>query len=168
MAGSLKNNSSTAIKLFTKMKNSSFQPISLAAITLRILLGLVVFPHGAQKLFGWFGGYGFTGTMQYFTGTVGLPWIIGFLVIMLESIGAIALIAGLGTRLIAATYIILAAGIAFTSHIQYGFFSNWFGNQKGEGYEYFLLWMGMSIALLLIGGGQYAVERSLKTSKINV
>ncbi|QNA43480.1 DoxX family protein [Lacibacter sediminis] len=147
------------------MKNSSLQPLSLAAITLRILLGLVVFPHGAQKLFGWFGGYGFTGTMQYFTGTVGLPWIIGFLVIMLESIGAIALIAGLGTRAIAAAYIILAVGIVFTSHVQHGFFSNWFGNQKGEGFEYFLLWIGMALALLMIGGGQYAVERIIKTSK---
>ncbi len=147
------------------MKNSSFQPLSLAAITLRILLGLVVFPHGAQKLFGWFGGYGFSGTMQYFTGTVGLPWIIGFLVIILESIGAIALIAGLGTRALAAAYILLAGGIAFTSHLQYGFFSNWFGNQKGEGYEYFLLWIGMALALLMIGGGQYAVERIFKTSK---
>lgn len=147
------------------MKNSSFQPLSLAAITLRFLLGLVVFPHGAQKLFGWFGGYGFSGTMQYFTGTVGLPWLIGFLVIMLESIGAIALIAGIGTRAIAAAYIILASGIAFTSHVQYGFFSNWFGNQKGEGYEYFLLWIGMALALLMIGGGQYAVERIIKTSK---
>ena len=147
------------------MKNSSFQPLSLAAFTLRILLGLVVFPHGAQKLFGWFGGYGFNGTMQYFTGTVGLPWLIGFLVIILESIGAIALIAGLGTRAIAAAHVLLAAGIAFTSHVQYGFFSNWFGNQKGEGYEYFLLWIGMALALLMIGGGQYAVERIIRTSK---
>lgn len=147
------------------MKNNSFKSASLAALSLRILLGLAIFPHGAQKLFGWFGGYGFTGTMQYFTATVGLPWLIGFLVIMLESIGAIALIAGLGTRAIAAAYIILAAGIAFTSHVQYGFFSNWFGNQKGEGYEYFLLWIGMALALLMIGGGQYAVERIIKTSK---
>lgn len=147
------------------MKNSSLQPLSLAAITLRVLLGIVVFPHGAQKLLGWFGGYGFNGTMQYFTETVGLPWFIGFIVILLESVGALALIAGMGTRIIAGAYIILAAGIMFTSHLQFGFFSNWFGNQKGEGYEYFLLWIGMAIALMFIGGGQYAVERLVKTSK---
>lgn len=147
------------------MKNSSLQPLSLAAITLRVLLGIVVFPHGAQKLLGWFGGYGFNGTMQYFTETVGLPWFIGFIVILLESVGALALIAGMGTRIIAGAYIILAAGIMLTSHLQFGFFSNWFGNQKGEGYEYFLLWIGMAIALMFIGGGQYAVERLVKTSK---
>lgn len=135
---------------------------SVASLFLRLLLGIVVFPHGAQKLLGWFGGYGFTGTMQYFTQTVGLPWIVGLVVILLESVGALALIAGIGTRFFAASYVVLAAGIAFTSHVQYGFFSNWFGNQKGEGYEYFLLWAGMAIALLFAGGGKYAVDSLLK------
>ena len=142
--------------------NKQITQSSLASLSLRLLLGIVVFPHGAQKLLGWFGGYGFTGTMQYLTQTVGLPWIIGLLVILLESVGALALIAGVGTRFIAASYVVLATGIAFTSHIQYGFFSNWFGNQKGEGYEYFLLWAGMAIALLFTGGGKYAVDSVLK------
>lgn len=144
--------------------NKQITQSALASLSLRLLLGIVVFPHGAQKLLGWFGGYGFTGTMQYFTQTVGLPWIIGLLVILLESVGALALMAGVGTRFIAASYVVLAAGIAFTSHIQYGFFSNWFGNQKGEGYEYFLLWAGMAIALLFTGGGKYAVDSLFKKS----
>lgn len=123
------------------------------------MLGLVVFPHGAQKLLGWFGGYGFSGTMGYFTDTVGLPWIIGFLVIILESLGAIALMTGLATRIMAACYLILAIGIVISSHLQHGFFMNWFGNQQGEGYEYFLLWMGMAISLIFTGGGKYSIDR---------
>ena len=143
--------------------NKQSTQASLAALSLRLLLGIVVFAHGAQKLFGWFGGYGFDGTMQYFTETARLPWVVGFWVILLESVGALALIAGIATRFIAAFYVILASGIALTAHIQYGFFSNWFGNQKGEGYEYFLLWGGMSIALLFTGGGKYSIEAAFKT-----
>ena len=144
------------------MKNKLLNtPGSWTLTILRIVLGLVVFPHGAQKLLGWFGGYGFEGTMNYFTGTVGLPWIVGFLVIILEFFGSLALIAGIGTRMIAGSFIILGVGIVLTSHIQNGFFINWFGNQAGEGYEYFLLWIGMAIALLLNGGGKYSVDKLL-------
>jgi putative oxidoreductase len=128
---------------------------------IRLILGLVIFPHGAQKLLGWFGGYGFNGTMNFFTETVGLPWIIGFLVIVIEFFGSLALIVGFGTRIIAASYIALAIGIMFTSHIQNGFFINWYGNQAGEGFEYFILWIGMSIPLFLDGGGKYAADRLL-------
>lgn len=134
---------------------------SWALIVLRIMLGLVVFPHGAQKLLGWFGGYGFSGSMNYFTQTVGLPWTVGFAVIILEFFGAIALIIGFATRIIAILYIAIAAGIIFTSGIQHGFFMNWFGNQQGEGYEYFLLWIGMAIALVIKGAGKYSVDQLL-------
>jgi putative oxidoreductase len=134
-------------------------PNSWTIAIIRIVLGVAVFPHGAQKLLGWFGGYGFEGTMNYFTGTVGLPWIVGFLVIVLEFFGAIALIIGIGTRIVAAAYIVLALGIVFTTHIQHGFFINWFGNQMGEGYEYFLLWIAMAIALVLNGAGKFSIDR---------
>ena len=134
-------------------------PNSWTIAIIRIVLGIAVFPHGAQKLLGWFGGYGFDGTMNYFTTTLGLPWIIGFLVIILESFGAIALIVGAGTRIVAAAYIVLALGIVFTAHIQHGFFINWFGNQMGEGYEYFLLWIAMAIALVLNGAGKFSIDR---------
>jgi putative oxidoreductase len=144
------------------MKNKLFSTTdSWTPIVLRFVLGLVIFPHGAQKLLGWFGGYGFAGSMNYFTDTVDLPWIIGFLVIILEFFGAIALIAGIATRIISVLYIAIAIGIIFTSSIQYGFFMNWFGNQGGEGYEYFLLWIGMAIGLVVSGGGKYSVDRLL-------
>lgn len=136
-------------------------PDSWTFVVLRIILGLVIFPHGAQKLMGWFGGFGFTGTMNFFTETVGLPWIIGFGVIIIEFFGSIAMIAGMGTRIIAASYIILALGIMFTSHVQNGFFINWLGNQPGEGFEYFILWIALSFALLINGGGSYSVDKLL-------
>jgi len=142
------------------MKNKLFDSAdSWTMIVLRVILGLVIFPHGAQKLLGWFGGYGFTGTMNYFTGTVGLPWIIGFLVIIIEFVGSILLIAGTGTRIIAVLYIVLATGITVSSHFQHGFFINWYGNQAGEGFEYFILWIALSIALLINGGGKYSVDK---------
>jgi putative oxidoreductase len=142
------------------MKNKLFNTEdSWTMIALRIILGLVIFPHGAQKLLGWFGGYGFTGTMNFFTETVGLPWLIGFLVIMIEFFGSLLLIAGTGTRIIAASYIVLALGIAISSHFQNGFFINWLGNQTGEGFEFFILWIGLSIALLVKGGGKYSGDK---------
>lgn len=135
----------------------------IVPLVLRAALVIVVFPHGAQKLFGWFGGYGFFGMMDYFTETMGLPWIIGFLVIMLETIGAVALIAGFATRIISVFYIALALGIVFSSHIQNGFFMNWFGNQAGEGYEYFILWIGIATVLVITGGGRWSLDKMMWT-----
>ena len=136
-----------------------------AGLLLRLTIAIVIFPHGAQKLLGWFGGYGFTGTMNFFTTTVGLPSIIGFLVILLEFFGSILLVLGLGSRIIAMSMIALFIGIIFTSHIQNGFFMNWFGNQKGEGYEYFLLLIGLSAALLLNGSGKLSLDKFLYNKK---
>ncbi len=128
---------------------------------LRITLALVMFPHGAQKLFGWFGGYGFEGTMGFFTETMGIPWIFGFLAIMAESVGALALLFGFMGRLSAfgIGFVILVAML--TSHLDYGFFMNWSGAQAGEGLEYHLLVIGMSIALIIGGSGAWSVDRKL-------
>ncbi len=147
------------------MKKTIFKTSnSFAPLIIRVLLGIVVFPHGAQKLLGWFGGYGFSGTMDYFTNIVGLPWIIGFLVIFLESIGALALIIGAATKVLAIAFLFLGLGIVFTSHIEHGFFMNWFGNQQGEGYEYFLLWIGMAISLVISGAGIYSIDHYLASN----
>ena len=124
----------------------------------RVILGCVFLPHGAQKLFGWFGGFGFTNTMAYFTQTAGLPWIIAFLIVMGESLGSLGLILGFFTRLSALGLICIMVGAIITVHIPNGFFMNWFGKQAGEGFEYHLLVIGMSIPLLVSGGGKYSVD----------
>ena len=124
----------------------------------RATLGCVMFPHGAQKLLGWFGGFGFTNTMTYFTQTAGLPWVVAFLIIMGESFGSLGLILGFFTRLSAFGLICIMLGAIITVHIPNGFFMNWFGKQAGEGFEYHLLVIGISIPLLINGGGKYSVD----------
>jgi len=133
-----------------------------AAITVvRILLGIVLFPHGAQKLLGWFGGYGFTGTMGFLTGMQHLPYIIALLVILIEFFGGLFLIIGFATRYVALAVIILFAGIVFTVHLQNGFFMNWNGNQKGEGFEYHLLVISIAVALLINGAGALSLDKKI-------
>ena len=124
----------------------------------RVMLGCVMFPHGAQKLLGWFGGFGFTNSMTYFTQTAGLPWVVAFLIIMGESFGSLGLILGFFTRLSAFGLICIMLGAIITVHIPNGFFMNWFGKQAGEGFEYHLLVIGISIPLLISGGGKYSVD----------
>ncbi|MBS0030405.1 ester cyclase [Chitinophaga sp. 22321] len=130
-------------------------------LILRLTLGLILFPHGAQKVFGWFGGPGFTNEMAFFTDTLHLPWLIAFLVIAIEFVGALSLIIGFASRIWSIAMICLFTGIIFTAHAEHGFFMNWFGTQKGEGYEYHLLVIGLSLALLVNGSGRYAIDNSL-------
>ena len=130
-----------------------------AAFIARLVLGAVMFPHGAQKLLGWFGGYGFAGTMDFFTQQMGIPWIVAFLVILIEFFGALGLIAGALSRLQSLGIGAVMLGAIFTSHAQYGFFMNWYGNKAGEGFEYHLLALGLAAVVLLKGGGAWAVDR---------
>ena len=139
---------------------------SYAPTILRLLLGTVLFAHGAQKLLGWFGGYGFEGTMGFFTGTVGLPWIVGFLVIIIEFFGSLSLLLGFATRLWSISMIFLFIGIMVTSHLPNGFFMNWYGSQKGEGIEYFLLSISMAASLAVSGAGKLSVDRLLAQETI--
>ncbi len=132
-----------------------------ALLFLRLLLGIVMFPHGAQKLIGWFGGYGYYGTIAFFTGKMGIPYIVAFLVIMSESLGAIFLIMGFMTRLAAFGTACVMTGAIFMVHLEHGFFMNWFGDQKGEGFEFHLLAIAIAIALMISGGGRLSVDRAL-------
>jgi len=127
-------------------------------LILRLTLAAMILPHGAQKLLGWFGGYGFKGTMGYFTGTAGLPAIIAFLVIVGESVGGVLLLAGVGTRFMALWIGFIMLGAMLTVHWQNGFFMNWFGAQKGEGIEFFVLALGLVAAILVSGGGKFSVD----------
>ena len=130
-------------------------------VILRVTLGLVMFPHGAQKLLGGFGGLGFDGTMGLFTQKLGVPWIIAFLVIIGESFGSLALLAGFLTRFAAASLAVIMLGAITMVHLPNGFFMNWFGQQKGEGYEYHLLVIGIAAALVVTGGGRWSVDHAV-------
>jgi putative oxidoreductase len=134
---------------------------SWTGLILRVTLGLVMFPHGAQKLLGWFGGFGFEGTLGFFTEKMGLPWIVAVLIIIGEFFGSLGLLAGFLTRFSAASIGVIMLGAISLVHWPHGFFMNWSGRQQGEGYEYHLLVIGIAAALLVTGGGKWSVDREL-------
>ena len=127
----------------------------------RIVLALVMFPHGAQKVLGWFGGYGYAGTMGFFTGTMGLPWVVAFLVIAIEFAGPVLLAVGLLGRFAALGVAAVMAGAIVTVHGKFGFFMNWNGNQPGEGFEYHLLAIALALVVVIRGSGAFSLDRLL-------
>ena len=133
----------------------------IAAFVLRVLLGLVFFPHGMQKLTTLFGGFGFSGSMGFFTTKLGIPAVFAFLAIMAEGLGWIGLIAGFLTRLAAFGIAVDMAVAVYMLHWQNGFFMNWFGNQKGEGFEFHILVIAIALALVIKGGGKWSIDRTL-------
>ena len=132
-----------------------------ALLVLRVLLGVVFFPHGMQKLFGWFGGYGFEGTMGMFTTKLAIPAFFAFLAIMAEGLGSLGLITGFLTRVAAFGITVNMIVAVYLLHFQNGFFMNWFGNQKGEGFEFHLLVIAIGIALMIKGGGKWSVDKGI-------
>lgn len=128
---------------------------------LRVVLGVIFFAHGAQKMLGWFGGYGFTGTMGFFTNVMHIPALFAFLAIAAEFFGGLGLILGFLTR-IAAVGIFTNMTVAIVLvHHQFGFFMNWTGAQKGEGYEYHLLVLALTVFLMMRGAGAASIDRLL-------
>jgi putative oxidoreductase len=134
---------------------------SLASVVLRVVLAFVMFPHGAQKALGWFGGYGWNGTMGFLTEQIGMPSVAAAFVILLEFVGPLLLLVGLGTRLVALGFVGLMMGAIATVHAQNGFFMNWNGDQAGEGFEYHLLVIAAAVALIIAGGGRWSVDRNV-------
>lgn len=133
---------------------------SAAALVLRLALGIVIFPHGAQKLLGWFGGRGFFGTIEGFS-QMGLPSVLTFLVIMGEFFGSLGLIVGFLTRVAAAGVGLIMLGAMLLVHWQHGFFMNWLGQKAGEGFEFHILAVGLAIGLIILGGGKGSVDRAM-------
>ena len=132
------------------------------ALIARLALGLTIFPHGAQKLLGWFGGYGFTGTMGYFTTQAHLPYIIGLLVILIEFFGSLFLIFGFLSRIAAIGFIGIYIGAVATVHAANGFFMNWnMEAAKGEGWEYFIMLFALAIIVLIAGGGKASIDAAI-------
>ena len=132
----------------------------VALTMLRVVLGVVFFAHGSQKMLGWFGGFGFHGTIGAFT-HMGMPAPMAFLIICTEFFAGLGLIAGLLTRIASFGVAGLMIGAIFMVHLPNGFFMNWMGTQKGEGIEYHLLALAMAGTLLLRGAGAFSLDRSL-------
>jgi putative oxidoreductase len=155
-------------RLLTLFKtNDSFVPLIA-----RLALGLGMFPHGAQKTLGWFGGYGFGATMNFFTGQLHIPALFAFLAITAEFAGSIGLVTGFLSRVSAFGIAVTMLVATLMVHASNGFFMNWAGNQKGEGFEYHLLALGLALIVILAGGGKWSVDSlfggsSTQTSNFN-
>ena len=132
-----------------------------ATIILRLGLGIVFFAHGAQKMLGWFGGPGFTGTMGAFTNYMHIPAPLAFLAICAEFFGGLGLLLGFLTRIAAGGIAVNMLVATAMLHGQFGFFMNWTGTQKGEGFEYHLLVLAMTAFLLIRGAGAFSVDRAI-------
>ena len=132
-----------------------------ATLILRLVLGVVFFAHGAQKLLGWFGGPGFSGTMGMFTGYLHIPAPLAFLAIAAEFFGGLGLILGFLTRIAAFGIAVNMLVAIATVHHSYGFFMNWTGTQKGEGFEYHLLVLAITAYLIIRGAGALSVDRAI-------
>jgi putative oxidoreductase len=134
-----------------------------ATAILRLVLGVIFFAHGAQKMLGWFGGYGFTGTMGFFTSVMHIPALFAFLAICAEFFGGLGLILGFLTRIAAlGVFSNMIVAIAMV-HGQFGFFMNWTGAQKGEGFEYHLLVLAVTTFLMIRGAGAASIDRMLSS-----
>lgn len=135
---------------------------SWSLLVARLALAIVILPHGMQKALGLFGGYGLSGTLEFFHSSMGMPIIIGLLVILAEFVGSIGLILGAATRFMAFSVGLTMAGAAVLGgSLNNGFFMNWFGMQKGEGVEYFILAVGLAVVILIGGSGRYAIDNLL-------
>jgi putative oxidoreductase len=135
----------------------------IATTILRLVLGVIFFAHGAQKMLGWFGGYGFTGTMGFFTGLLHIPAPFAFLAIAAEFFGGLGLIFGLLTRVASfGIFCNMIVAVAMVHH-QFGFFMNWTGAQKGEGYEYHLLALAATAFLMIRGAGAVSIDHLLSS-----
>lgn len=126
---------------------------------LRITLALVLFPHGAQHLLGWFGGYGFSATVEWMNGALGIPVAAAGAGILLEFFGPIALLVGVGSRLVGLSLAVFMA-VAASTHLPNGFFMNWYGSLAAgaEGFEFHLLSIAMAVAIAIRGGGALSLD----------
>jgi putative oxidoreductase len=139
---------------------------SKATAILRLVLGIVFFAHGAQKMLGWFGGPGFSGTMGLFTGYLHIPVPFAFLAIAAEFFGGLGLILGFLTRIAAFGIAVNMVVAIVMVHRAFGFFMNWTGTQKGEGFEYHLLVLAITAFLMIRGAGTFSVDRSIATASL--
>lgn len=138
---------------------------SFSPTVARVALGLIILPHGGQHLLGWFGGYGFTGTLGWMTGDLGFPAPLAATALVLEFVAPLLLITGLGGRPAALAIIGIMLG-ALSTHYSDGFFMNWFGKLEAgkEGFEYHLLAIALAAVVAISGSGRWSVDRVIAES----
>ncbi len=132
-------------------------------LILRLALAAVFFPHGAQKVLGWFGGYGFTASLGFFTGKMGIPMVFAILAIAAEFLGSLGLFVGLLARVAAfGIFCDMAVALAMV-HSKMGFFMNWAGQLPAgvEGFEFHILALALAFAVMVRGAGPVSLDRAL-------
>lgn len=128
----------------------------IAALVLRVPVGVILAAHGAQKLFGWFGGYGLEGTGQWLA-SIGMEpgYLMALLAGSAEFFGGVALVLGLLTRPAAAVSAFTMLVAIFSVHISHGLFLS------NNGYEYALALFAATLALSIQGSGSFAIDNTL-------
>ena len=148
-----------------KLMFSLFQTSgSVAQLILRVFLAVVMFPHGAQKVLGWFGGSGFASSIAFFTDKMDIPAVFAYLAVLTEFLGPIALLFGFLTRIAAFAIGFDMLVAAILVHVHFGFFMNWLGKQKGEGVEFDLLLWAFALALIIQGAGAFSLDRVISAN----
>ena len=135
---------------------------SLAIV--RVMLGIVMFPHGAQKMLGWFGGHGFSATMHGFT-SAGIPAPLAFLAIAAEFFGGLGLIVGFLSRVAGFGILCTMLVAMFKVNLKFGFFMNWTGTKHAEGFEFHLLAIAMALAVVIAGAGAASIDRPISRAR---
>jgi putative oxidoreductase len=136
-------------------------PAELYLTASRLILGGVMFMHASQHVLGWFGGAGFSGTVQGFREQLGIPLGFAVLAVLAEFFGSLSLILGFLGRLGALSIIAVMTGAILIVHAPNGFFMNWFGKAPGEGFEYHLLAIGLALPALVKGSGALSMDNCL-------
>ena len=124
----------------------------------RLLLGIVFFAHGAEKMLGWFGGPGFHATLQTLTKQLRIPAPLAVLVMSAELFGGLGLIVGLLSRIAAVAIVLTMLGAIVIVNRRYGLFMDWYGNRKGHGFEYHLLAIALALVVIVKGGGAFSMD----------
>jgi putative oxidoreductase len=140
-------------------------PNSVPLALVRLALGVVMFPHGAQKMLGWWGGNGFGPTMGFFEHQ-GIPAVLAFLAIAAEFFGGLGLILGFLSRIAAFGVLVNMLVAIFMVHAKNGFFMNWTGKQGGEGFEYHVLAVAMALAVMIGGAGAFSIDHAIASAPV--
>lgn len=132
---------------------------------LRLVLGFLFFVHGSQLVFGWFGGYGLSASISAFTEKMAIPAVLAYLAVFSQLLGGLALIFGFMTRMAALAIAVDMIVAIFLVHLPNGLFMNWYGGQKGEGFEFHLLATAIALTLVIAGGGILSIDRLIATPR---